>query len=244
MYLKLFGITLLIISLITAGIIGAKVEVPHRVEVFAKTDDNVELKDAVVAVPPWNSTEGWVGFNVTLPNRWKPGYEAYGMILPNDGDKEPKMVMRVVNITGLLMLKSEGFDIYTWNSTEIYAAAYLSKDQLASEFKFLKIDNSSKYVFLFRGLKNETAPRPILINMKEAWYEYTCLLEPTPVNLILIGVTASLGLIFTVIDRHPRRSKVTTSRRRHKITRFRFCSFFSSPNFVNNLQFSLFPELG
>lgn len=135
------------------------------------------------------------------------------------------MVMRVVNITGLLMLKFNQFDVYTWNSTKIYAAAYLNMDKLTCEFKFLDIDNSSKYVFLFRGLKNETAPRPILINVKEAWYENTCLLEPTPANLILIGVTASLGLTFTVIDRHPRRSKVTTSRRRHKITRFRFCSF-------------------
>lgn len=76
MYLRMFGIILLILSLLSVGIIEAKVKVPYRVEMFAKTDKNFELKDAVVEVPPWNSTEGWVGFNVTLPNRWKPGYEA------------------------------------------------------------------------------------------------------------------------------------------------------------------------
>jgi len=198
MYLRLFGIALLILSLITGTVIATNFKVFHRMEVFAETEDGMLLEDRTVPVPPWNSTEGWVGFNVILSHRGKMNYEAAGLILPDDADPEPKMVMRVVNETGLMLLQFDQFDPVTWDITKVYAAAYLDENRHHSEFRFVEVDNSTKYVFLFRGLKNETQSRPILINLKEAWYEGKTLLEPTAPNVLIVAVTAIAGLILTI----------------------------------------------
>jgi len=221
MYWRLLGVILLSLSLITGGIIAAKVEVPHRIESFAEghvivksVEKNVELKDIVVNVPPRNSSEGWIGgINVTLPNRSKPSYEAYGIILPNDGDKHPDMMMVVVNETGLIMLKWDQFSPDMLNTVKKYTAAKLNETWLHFEFRFTDLDTSSKYIFLFRSLKNETASRPILISLKEAWYEEDCLLPSTPFNIGIVAVTASLGLIVIIKSfqhpkKHPKKTHV------------------------------------
>lgn len=57
-----------------------------RVEAFAKAaSDDSPIEDRIVPIPPFNRTEGdrpwgWVGFNITLPNQGRTGYEAYGTI--------------------------------------------------------------------------------------------------------------------------------------------------------------------
>lgn len=198
MNLRWLGLTLLIPSLIIGTVIATGVKIFYRTEAFAKIDDGKELQDIVVDVPPWNSTEGWVGFNVVLSHRGKMSYEAYGLILPNDGDTEPKMVMRVVNETGLAFLRFDQFSIEAWNDTKVYAAAYLDINRLYDRFSFFEVDNSSKYVFLFRGLKNETESRPILMSVKEAWFEGKVLLEPTPPNILIVVITTMVGLGLTI----------------------------------------------
>jgi hypothetical protein len=202
---------------------AAEVKIFNHIEAFAKTDRtdiDEYLEDQIVWVPPWNSSEGWIGFNVTLPNRWKVNYEAYGIILPNDGDLEPNMVMRVVNLTGSLILRFGGFDEPTWLSTKIYTAAFLNRSMRSCTFKFMDIDNSSKYVFLFRGLKNETAPRPILISVKEAWFEQNRLLEPTPLNIAIVAATASSGLITTIKSFHHPSKRQSGRRQVHQALLF------------------------
>lgn len=207
MYRRWLGLILLVLSLIASVVIATNVKttVFHRKEEYARTDEDVELEDQIVKVPPWNSTEGWVGFNATLSHKGKVDYEAYGQILPADLDREPKMVMRVVNETGAAVLKAMGFDEYVWEDTKVYAAAYLDENRLYDNFRFVDVDDSSKYVFLFRGLKNETQSRPILINLKEAWNEPTtiALLEPTAPNiLIFVVIPAIVGL--ALVARKPK----------------------------------------
>ncbi len=166
-----------------------------------------EIVDKIVLVPPWNSSEGWTGFNVTLLHKSEAGYEVTGIILPADEDREPKMVMRVINDTALLPLVFSGFDLPTWNATTIYAATFLdgSRKVLHSNFNFLEVDNSSKYVFLFRGLKNESISRPILISVKETWFTGKTLLEPSALNIGITGTTTVVGLF--LITRGPRPRK-------------------------------------
>jgi len=207
---------LLLCSLITGLIIVADLKIFQRVESYAKIAENdEEVVDMIVPVPPWNASEeiparGWVGINVTLDPTGKVGYEVKGLILPDDGDLNPKTVMRVVNETGLIYLVWDGFDEYAWNNTKIYAAAYLdgSVNRLHDYFELVDVDYSSKYVFLFRGLKNETQDRPILINLKEAWYEENCLLQPTLLNLGIVAITAGLGFIFIMKSfQHPKKHR-------------------------------------
>lgn len=206
-----FGIILLSLSLIAGGIMAADMKAFRHIEVFAETDKGVILEDQTVWVPPWNSTEGWIGFNVTLSEWKKVNYEAFGIILPQDGDLEPYMIMRVVNVTGSLQLRFQGFDEPTWESVKIYTAAFLNRSVRSCGFKFLDMDNSSKYVFLFRGLKNETASRPILINVKEAWFEEYSLLAPTPLNVAIVVATASLSSVMTAKSfRHPSKKHSAT----------------------------------
>jgi hypothetical protein len=216
---KWLGLLLLSCSLVIGLIIATDLKTPQRVESYAKAaETGEEVVDKIVLVPPWNYSEeaprGWVGFNVTLNRTGKVGYEVKGQILPEDGDLNPKMVMRVVNETGLIYLIVDNFDSHTWNSTKIYAAAFLdgSVKRLHDDFEFVDIDDSSKYVFLFRGLKNETQDRPILIGLKEVWLEEKNLLEPTAFNIIVVASTAIVGLSMLLKSLKPSRKKRSQKR--------------------------------
>lgn len=218
---KSFGIILLIFSLIIGGIILINPEIGVRVEKFAATEAGETVVDQNVKVPPWNASEeekprGWVGFNVILNHTGKISYEAKGIIIPADGDPQPKMVMRAVNLTGLQMLIFDGFGESTWNSVEIYAWAFLDGEQnrLADEFTFFNLDNSSKYIMLFRGLKNETQDRPILISLKETYYEPRKLLEPLVFNtLVLVPIATSVIGIILLIESPRSRAKLSKKHR-------------------------------
>lgn len=198
------GLILLLTSLVIGCIIAADVKTLDRKEAFAELEDGAPVVDRVVDVPSWNSTEGWIGFNAILPHKGKAGYEAYGLILPNDGDPEPGIAMRVVNETGLSILRFDYFSEFAWNITKVYAEAYLDKNRRHDAFKFLEVDESYVYVFLFRGLKEEAQARPILISVKEAWSEEKTLMEPTVPNLLIVVSIAAVGLYLMI--RKPRLS--------------------------------------
>jgi hypothetical protein len=220
MYWRWLGLLLLLCSSVIGLIIATDLKIFQRAESYAKVaETGEEVVDKIVPVPPWNASEespprGWVGFNVTLNHTGTVGYEVKGRILPDDADLNPKMVMRVVNETGLIYLILDNFDEYTWNSTEIYAAAFLdgSVKRLYDDFKFVDVDNSSKYVFLFRGLKNETQDRPILIGLKEVWLEEKNLLEPTAFNIIIVASTAIVGLSMLLKSLKPSRKRRSQKR--------------------------------
>jgi len=197
MRMRSFGIVLMILALILGGIVIANPDIYIRTEEFAKTDANEELEGKIVMVPPWNASErpnpeGWVGFNAILEHADKQNYEAKGIIIPADGDTDPKMVMRAVNQTALQLLIMDSFSEATWNTTKIYAAAFLdgAYNQLYNEFRFFNLDSNSNYVILFRGLKNETDNRPIMISIKETYFHPAKLLDPhTP--YIILGFSAA-----------------------------------------------------
>lgn len=214
------GLILLILSLLLAGTVLANPEIYVSVEEFAQTDKGKKLEDKIVNVPPWNASEepsprGWVGFNVTLNYVGQRNYKANGVIIPADGDTEPKLVMRAVNVTGLNLLIFDSFADSAWNATKIYAAAFLDgeRDQLFDEFRFNQLDNSSKYVLLFRGLKNETQDRPILISIKELFNKPTKLLEPQTSN-ILFGVSLVVAVVSIVLLTRKPKARARFSKKR------------------------------
>lgn len=197
------GLLLLVISIVVGVFAASELKVAVRVEQFARTEDGEYVEDKIIMVPPWNASEenpprGWVGFNITVTSTNKANYNIHGIILPYDKDPSPKVVMRVVNETGLIILIWDNFDPYTWDTIKVYAAAYLDADRLYDNFRFIEIDESSKYVFLFRGLKNETQDRPILISVKETWYEEKNILEP-PVSNALIASSIATGCISVIL---------------------------------------------
>jgi len=195
MYWRWLGLALLLTSLITGSIIVVDVKTFGRVESFVRLEDGTLLVDRVIDVPPWNSTEeGWVSFTAILSHKQEVRYEAYGVIVPSDGDPEPWMVMRVVNETGLSDLVFDFFEEFVWNRTKVYAWAYLDENQQHYYFELEGIDESDKYIFLFRGLKEEDRSRPILISVKEAWSEEKTLLEPTMPNLLIVVGVGVVGL--------------------------------------------------
>lgn len=187
MKLRWFGLVLLLVSLVLGYIILADVKTFERVRYPVLVDQPVD-------VPPKNSTEGWVGFNITLPHQGRRGYEVYGVIVSNEEGWEPSVGMAVVNGTGLWMLQEGFFSEAVWNTTKVYASAVLDKNNPYDRFEFEGVDGSEKYFFIFRGLKNGTRSHSILIGLKEAWYEGRDLLEPSPLNLSLVLLVILVGL--------------------------------------------------
>lgn len=206
------GLLLLLMSLIIGGLARSNIKTQVQFEQFAKTEDGEKVMDKIVMVPPWNASEedpprGWVGFNITVTRENKINHEIHGIILPADKDPNPKVVMRVVNETGLMILIWDNFDPYAWDSIKVYAAAYLNGSRRVDNFRFKEIDDSKKYTFLFRGLKNETYDRPILISVKETWYEEKIILDPFTSNVLVACsiATACVGLTLIFMKSKTRR---------------------------------------
>jgi hypothetical protein len=197
--LRWIGCALLIVSLVLGIIVAADVQTYQRVESFAvDPDTNEKIEDEIAAVPPWNSTEGWVGFNVTFPNEGKKGHEAGGVLLPGSEDYRPEVVLRIVNSTGLLILQIDQFDETAWNDSKIYTQAYINASLPYSQFRLLGLDGAGKYTVLLRGLENLTEPSPVLISIKESWLVNSSLIQPSFFSTLAIAATACFGGILTI----------------------------------------------
>ena len=195
-----------------------------RVETFAKiASDGSPIEDRIVPVPPFNRTAGdlpwgWIGFNITLPNQGRTGYEAYGTIRAYNEQQEPGVIMRIVNATpggGFDLLIFDMFSEQAWNASRVYAVAsvpsLLNQSQYHDEFSFYKPDNTSKYCVFFRGIKNGTDDFRILITIKEAWYQEEPVPEiPSPLVLPLL-IAATL-LAVTIFRKANRQSGQSTPR--------------------------------
>ena len=210
------GLPLLLISFVIGGFASANLKSYVQMEQFARTEDGKEVKDKIVMVPPWNASEenppqGWVGFNISVIPTGKLNYKIHGIILPADNDRNPKIVMRVVNETRLMILIWDNFDPYTWDSIKVYAAVYPNANRLYDNFRFIETDSSTKYVFLFRGLKNGTQDMPILISVKETWDEEKTILDSTTSNVLKISsiATACIGVILIIKRGKPKRARLT-----------------------------------
>ena len=105
----------------------------------------------------------------------------------------------------------DNFDPSTWDSIKVYAAAYLNANRLYDNFRFIETDSSTKYVFLFRGLKNGTQDMPILISVKETWDEEKTILDSTTSNVLKISsiATACIGVILIIKRGKPKRARLT-----------------------------------
>lgn len=215
MYERWFGAGLLLLSLLVAGIAGVKVSYERKD--WAKTETSsgiVDVKDQVVLVPSMNSSEGWVGFNFTLPNQGRTDYHASGAIEPADQDPNPAMVIAAVNQTGLDQLTSfENFDPAWWNITQVYTRSFLNSTYTYNSFEFQDLDNCSYYVLLFRGQKEEAQDRPILVSIQETWFEPGNIFQFTPWSISIIAAVAFTGSGLIIYDQNSRRRKNTLKQR-------------------------------
>lgn len=162
-----------------------------------------DVYSKIVNVPPNNSTEvGWVGFNIMLPNQEKLGYAASGAIEPADQDPDPEMILNVVNSTALSILNGtfEPWDPSWWDVTQVYATITLGNGLTSGVFVFQRLDNSSPYTVLLKGLKNDTQDRPFLISIKETWFDPQSLLQLTPSSTSAIVASALIGSGLIVYD--------------------------------------------
>lgn len=210
--LKWVGLAILLPSLMIGMAVVAKVQVPYKVEKFAvyAEDPEVEIKEKLVPVPPYNRTPdeakklnkqwGWVAFNISLPNQGKPEYRAGGIILyePRSPEKS-EIIMRVVNETDFEALIFFGMEEAVWNTCKIYAEVYLNKRQGFRKFEFKDLDGCIKYCVFFRGLDDGVEDTLILVSMKEAWYEYTTWIPATLTNASILGTTTIVGLSLIII---------------------------------------------
>lgn len=199
MLLRWIGCAVLIVSLALGIIVVADVQIYQRLESFAvDPDTNEKMEDRIAEVPPWNSTEGWVGFKVTFPNEGKKGHEAGGILLPNSTDYRPEVVLRVVNSTGLSILLIDQFDEAAWNDSKVYTQAYINASIRSSEFRLLGLDGAGNYSVLLRGLENRTEPSPVLISIKESWLINRSLIQPGFFSTLAIAATACFGGILVM----------------------------------------------
>ena len=199
MLLRWIGCVVLVVSLALVIIVVADVQTYQRLESFAvDPDTNEKIEDEIAAVPPWNSTEGWVGFKVTFPNEGKNGHEARGVLLPGSEDYRPEVVLRVVNSTGLLNLQIDQFDETAWNDSKVYTQAYINASLRSSQFRLLGLDGAGNYTVLLRGLENKTDPSPVLISIKESWLVNGSLIQPNFFSTLAIAATACFGGILMI----------------------------------------------
>jgi len=197
--LRWIACAVLIVSLALGTIVVADVQIYQRLESFAVSPDtNEKIEDQIADVPPWNSTEGWVGFNVTFPNEGKEGHEAGGVLLSGSEDYRPEVVLRVVNSTGLLILRIDQFDEAAWNDSKVYGVAYIDASRLYSKFTLLGLDGAGKYTVLLRGLENRTEPSPVLFSIKESWMVNSSLIQPSLFSTLAIAATACFGGILMI----------------------------------------------
>jgi hypothetical protein len=197
--LRWIGCAVLVVSLALGIIVVADVQIYQRLESFAfDPDTNEKMEDQIAAVPPWNSTGGWVGFNVTFPNEGKRGHEAGGLLLPGSEDYRPEVVLRVVNLTGLLILQIDQFDEAAWNDSKVYGVAYINASRTYSKFTLLGLDGAGKYTVLLRGLENRTESSPVLISIKESWLVNRSLIQPDSFSTLAIAATACFGGILII----------------------------------------------
>jgi hypothetical protein len=212
MQLKWLGVALLAISIILGSITAANVQIYMRKDSYAlSADDQTQILDRTVPVPPNNRTEegdrpwGWIGFNITLPNQGKAGYEARGIILPNNENERPHVLMRIANATpggGFDLLIFDKFSEQAWNASRIYAIASLPSlvnGKYYDEFRFEKPDNASKYCVFFRGLVNGTEDLEVLLTIKETYMEPGTLIPATLPYAATIGTVGLVGSILIVI---------------------------------------------
>jgi hypothetical protein len=207
---KWFGVLLLILSLIVLIIAVSHVKTTQQIEAFAKNaQDGTNVEDTVVKVPPWNASQelhprGWVGFNISMADANKEDYSATGVMLPADlNQTAPTVVMRVVNLTGLAVLRFTGFDIGTFANIKVYAGTFLNSTHQYNFFKFIGLDNSSKYVVLFRGLVNGTQDSRILISINQSWIEEANLMDPSTSNAVAIMTTGTAVAGLFIAIRNP-----------------------------------------
>jgi hypothetical protein len=214
MYQRWVGAGLLFMSLLVAGVAAANVKAPYQKQDWAQAEKAnggglVDAQNQIINVPPWNSTTGWVGFNITLPhaNEGKTGYIASGAIEPADGDTNPSLVMAAVNQTGLALLTFDQFSEAAWNASEVYARSSLDSEFTYNIFQFQNLDNSTPYILLFRCLKNGTQDRPILVSVMEKWSELGPLLELAPWSSLTIAAVALAGSGLIIYDLNSQRRK-------------------------------------
>jgi hypothetical protein len=224
---RTFGLLLLVLSLGIGVFAVSHVKAYVQVQQFAKNaDTGKDVEDDVLNVPPWNASQrnppqGWVGFNVSLNPEGRMNYRAYGVVLPDDNDKTPDLVMRAVNMSALLTLELDTFDPTDWDTLKVYAAAILNSSRLFDQFTFAGLDNSDKYAILLRGLKNETQDRPVLISIRESWDEQTLLLNPSASNALIIVAAATAVVGSALAIKNPRsQRRVRRPRTRGSHARF------------------------
>jgi len=209
-YRRFLGFSLILLALSMGIIIALGVSIQNRVGTWAIAETlegchQLDGNPPYIPIPPWNASEenpprGWVGFNVSLKYRGKKGYEVKGLILPADEDKNPQLVMYVVNQSALILLIFDNFRPEAWDEVKIYSFAYLNgtMGKLHDDFVLQNLD-TDKYVFLFRCLKNDTRDRPIAMFLKETWLEEQRLLEPTMTNNVLVIALFVTGTSLLVV---------------------------------------------
>jgi len=128
-------------------------------------------------------------------------------------DVKADIVMGVVNETGLELLVFDGFSDAAWNASKVYAAASLNENRQYQKFWFSDLDGASKYCVLFRGRKNAAEDFPILISIKESWYERKVLFPFTNSNVIIIIIILITGASLIIFSSGgKRRSRFKTRR--------------------------------
>lgn len=220
MNLRWIGLVLIAVSIILGIITVSNFQVYERVEEFAllaDTSNYEKIEDKIVLVPPFNRTAeeaeklgknwGWIGFNISLPNQGRSGYQAYGVIISEDPNNKADVVMGVVNETDLVLLIFDGFSEEAWSASKVYATASIDNNRPYQKFWFNNLDGASKYCVLFRGRKNATDDMPILISIKESWYEGRTLIQQTPLNTAAIIVIFITGMSISVVNNYRRRGK-------------------------------------
>jgi|YelNatPaOPRAMG01_1025707.scaffolds.fasta_scaffold03923_11 hypothetical protein len=161
----------------------------------------------IVPVPPYNSSEGWIGFNITLRKESALDYKAYGIVNATAAKSHINIVMHIVNTTGLEDLVFDGFIPEAWQRNKVYASAFLNDTQRADTFYLTNLDNCSKYIVLFRSYENDNLYTQVSLTIIESWYEGTPIVKATPqLYLVFLG-TSVVGICLIILGLHSEKKK-------------------------------------
>jgi len=162
----------------------------------------------IVLVPPYNSSEGWIGFNITLRKEGALDYRAYGIVNATATKSHISIVMHIVNTTGLEDLVFDGFIPEAWQRNKVYASAFLNDTQKADTFYLRNLDNCRKYIVLFRSYyENDTSYTPVSLTIVESWYEGTPIVKAMPQLYIVFLGTSVVGVCLISLGLYSEKKK-------------------------------------
>jgi len=204
------GVFFLLITLFLTGLIVSRYPTYHPKTNTLWDNHQVSVLSGTIT---WKS--------IPLSQSGKVGYSVQGTLFIPETQVPQFFDFWVVNLTGVSLLNEKNQTGSTPAGYPPKAYAYLSVTPDTTEpqsFELHDLDYEGEYYFGF--VNNQTWNQEASMTLTETWQIPTPMMEPTPINLLIITLTTIPGLYLTI--KNPRWPSKKPSKKRpvKKIRRY------------------------